>query len=116
LYLNETQLVFGEGPIGAAIMLVGEQPGDAEDRAGRPFVGPAGHLLDQALHEIGLDRRSVYVTNAVKHFKYEQRGKRRLINNRTATRCSDAAGGLIANWRWSNRNSLLPWVQQPRAS
>jgi uracil-DNA glycosylase family protein len=59
-------------------MLVGEQPGDAEDRAGRPFVGPAGQLLDQALHEIGLDRRSVYVTNAVKHFKYEQRGKRRI--------------------------------------
>jgi uracil-DNA glycosylase len=78
LYLNATQLVFGEGPVGAAIMLVGEQPGDLEDRAGRPFVGPAGQILDQALNAIGLDRRSVYVTNSVKHFKHEQRGKRRL--------------------------------------
>jgi uracil-DNA glycosylase len=78
LYLHATQVVFGEGPAGASIMLVGEQPGDQEDRIGRPFVGPAGRLLDQALAQVGLDRASIYVTNAVKHFKHEQRGKRRL--------------------------------------
>lgn len=78
LYRGATQTVFGEGPVGAPIMLVGEQPGDQEDRAGRPFVGPAGRILDQALADIGLDRSTIYVTNAVKHFKYEQRGKRRL--------------------------------------
>jgi DNA polymerase len=78
LYLNATQTVFGEGPTNAAMMMVGEQPGDKEDIAGRPFVGPAGQMLDRALAEIGLDRGSVYVTNAVKHFKNEPRGKRRL--------------------------------------
>lgn len=78
LYRDATQVVFGEGPIGASIMLIGEQPGDQEDRAGRPFVGPAGRLLDQALAEAGLPRSATYVTNAVKHFKHEQRGKRRL--------------------------------------
>jgi uracil-DNA glycosylase family protein len=78
LYINATQTVFGEGPATAAIMMVGEQPGDKEDIAGRPFVGPAGQVLDRALAEIGLDRGSVYVTNAVKHFKNEPRGKRRL--------------------------------------
>src|SRR6267154_6242868 len=78
LWKNATQTVFGEGPQHAQIMLVGEQPGDKEDIAGRPFVGPAGQLLDRALAEIGLDRGSVYVTNAVKHFKNEPRGKRRL--------------------------------------
>jgi DNA polymerase len=78
LYLNATQTVFGEGPVTAAMMMVGEQPGDREDIAGRPFVGPAGQMLDRALAEIGLDRGSVYVTNAVKHFKNEPRGKRRL--------------------------------------
>jgi uracil-DNA glycosylase family protein len=78
LYLHSTRVVFGEGPPRASIMLVGEQPGDQEDRLGRPFVGPAGRLLDQALIQVGLDRTSVYVTNVVKHFKHEQRGKRRL--------------------------------------
>ncbi|MES1936389.1 UdgX family uracil-DNA binding protein [Salinisphaera hydrothermalis] len=73
-----TQTVFGEGPADARIMLVGEQPGDAEDLAGRPFVGPAGQLLDAALSEAGLDRRSLYVTNAVKHFKFTPKGKTRL--------------------------------------
>ena len=73
-----TQTVFGEGAETAELMLVGEQPGDKEDLAGRPFVGPAGRLLDQALVEAGIDRTSVYVTNAVKHFKWEPRGKRRL--------------------------------------
>jgi len=78
LYARGTQTVFGEGPRRAEIMLVGEQPGDAEDVAGRPFVGPAGKLLDRALEEAGIDRAVVYVTNVVKHFKWEPRGKRRI--------------------------------------
>jgi DNA polymerase len=77
LWKNATQTVFGEGA-GADIMFVGEQPGDQEDRAGRPFVGPAGRVFDRALAEAGVDRSSVYVTNAVKHFKFEPRGKLRL--------------------------------------
>jgi DNA polymerase len=78
LFANATQTVFGEGPAHATLMLVGEQPGDAEDLAGHPFVGPAGRILDQALAEAGIDRTRVYVTNAVKHFKWEARGKRRM--------------------------------------
>jgi len=78
LYKRGTQTVFGEGPKRAALMLVGEQPGDAEDVAGHPFVGPAGKLLDRALEEAGIDRKAVYVTNVVKHFKWEPRGKRRI--------------------------------------
>jgi DNA polymerase len=78
LYLRGTQTVFGEGPSRAEVMMVGEQPGDAEDIAGHPFVGPAGKLLDRALEEAGIDRRVVYVTNVVKHFKWEARGKRRI--------------------------------------
>ncbi|MGZ4129364.1 MAG: UdgX family uracil-DNA binding protein [Actinomycetota bacterium] len=78
LYANATQTVFGEGPAGADIMLIGEQPGDREDRQGHPFVGPAGQLLDRALEAAGIDRTKVYVTNAVKHFKFEPRGKRRI--------------------------------------
>ena len=78
LWTNATQTVFGEGPADAKIMFVGEQPGDKEDREGHPFVGPAGLLLDRALVEAGIDRERVYVTNAVKHFKFEPRGKRRL--------------------------------------
>src|SRR6188472_2968343 len=78
LYKNATQTVFGEGPVGARLMLVGEQPGDQEDLAGKPFVGPAGKMLDKALAEAGVDRTEVYVTNVVKHFKNEPRGKRRL--------------------------------------
>src|SRR6478672_3078746 len=78
LYKNATQTVFGEGPADAALMLVGEQPGDQEDLAGRPFVGPAGKVLDQALAEAGIDRSAVYVTNAVKHFKWTPKGKTRL--------------------------------------
>jgi DNA polymerase len=73
-----TQAVFGEGNRGARIVLVGEQPGDEEDRAGRPFVGPAGQVLEAAMRQAGLDRSSVYVTNAVKAFRYEERGKRRI--------------------------------------
>jgi uracil-DNA glycosylase len=78
LWKNATQTVFGEGPQDAPMMLVGEQPGDKEDLAGKPFVGPAGQMLDRALEEAGIDRRKVYVTNAVKHFKFVARGKIRL--------------------------------------
>jgi DNA polymerase len=78
LWKDATQTVFGEGPPHAPAMLVGEQPGDKEDLAGKPFVGPAGQMLDRALEEAGIDRRKVYVTNAVKHFKFLARGKIRL--------------------------------------
>jgi len=78
LYKDTTQAVFGEGSNGAEVMFVGEQPGDQEDLKGRPFVGPAGKLLDQALDEAGIDRDQVYVTNVVKHFNFEPRGKRRI--------------------------------------
>src|SRR5881275_470253 len=78
LYRDATQVVPGEGPASAALMLVGEQPGNDEDLAGKPFVGPAGRVLDQALADAELDRSKVFVTNAVKHFKFEMRGKRRL--------------------------------------
>lgn len=78
LYRDATQAVPGEGPVRARLMLVGEQPGDQEDRKGHPFVGPAGGILSKALDEAGIERGEVFVTNAVKHFKFEQRGKRRL--------------------------------------
>jgi len=78
LYRHATQMVFGRGDDKARIVLVGEQPGDQEDRQGAPFVGPAGEVLDRALAEVGLDRERLYVTNAVKHFKFEERGKRRI--------------------------------------
>ena len=78
LYRNATQVVPGEGPSRARMMMVGEQPGDQEDRQGHPFVGPAGGILAKALEEAGIDRDKVFVTNAVKHFKFEPRGKRRL--------------------------------------
>ena len=84
LYLNATQAVVGSGPVPARIMIIGEQPGDREDIEGKPFVGPAGKLLDKALVEAGIDRNEVYVTNAVKHFKYEPRGKRRIHKKPTA--------------------------------
>jgi uracil-DNA glycosylase len=78
LYRNATQVVPGDGPAHAKVMLVGEQPGDKEDLAGRPFVGPAGRVLDQALADAGIPRAETFVTNAVKHFKFDMRGKRRL--------------------------------------
>jgi uracil-DNA glycosylase len=84
--------VLGEGPIGAEIAFVGEQPGDQEDRAGKPFVGPAGQLLDRAMEEAGIDRKQVYVTNAVKHFKFEQRGKKRIHQKPTM--------GDVKRYRW----------------
>jgi DNA polymerase len=98
LYKYATQTVFGEGPLDASIMFVGEQPGDQEDIAGRPFVGPAGAIFDQALEKAGIDRRGVYVTNAVKHFKFVQRGKRRIHNKPDA--------GEISACRW--------WIEHER--
>jgi DNA polymerase len=92
LVAGATRAVLGEGPIGASIAFVGEQPGDQEDRQGRPFVGPAGQLLNRAMSDAGIDRHSVYVTNAVKHFKYEQRGKRRIHQKPTA--------GEVKHYRW----------------
>jgi DNA polymerase len=92
LYRFATQTVFGEGPLDATIMFVGEQPGDQEDLAGRPFVGPAGALFDKALEKAGIDRSAVYVTNAVKHFKFVLRGKRRIHNKPDA--------GEITACRW----------------
>jgi uracil-DNA glycosylase family protein len=85
LYQQATQTVFGEGAVHATIMLIGEQPGDQEDQAGHPFVGPAGKILDKALAEVGLARGRVYVTNAVKHFKWEPQGKRRKHKKPSAT-------------------------------
>jgi DNA polymerase len=92
LYKYGTQAVFGEGPLDAAIMFVGEQPGDNEDLEGRPFIGPAGEVFNAALEKAGIDRSTVYVTNAVKHFKFIQRGKRRIHNKPDA--------GEIQACRW----------------
>jgi DNA polymerase len=92
LYRNATQCVFGEGPTDARVMVVGEQPGDEEDRQGHPFVGPAGKVLDQAMEEAGLDRGRVWLTNTVKHFKFVLRGKRRIHNKPDA--------GQIEACRW----------------
>src|SRR5689334_13355175 len=85
LWKNATQTVFGEGSSGSTVIMIGEQPGDKEDRAGRPFVGPAGGLLDKALEAAGIDREKVYVTNAVKHFKWTPRGRKR-IHKKPSTR------------------------------
>src|SRR5215471_4993607 len=87
-----TRTVPGEGPVGASIAFVGEQPGDQEDREGRPFVGPAGQLLDRAMSDAGIDRRGVYVTNTIKHFKFRQRGKRRIHQKPSA--------GEVKHYRW----------------
>lgn len=99
LYRNATRVVPGEGPARARVMFVGEQPGDVEDLSGRPFVGPAGRVLDKALAEVGLPRETCFVTNAVKHFKFEPRGKRRLHKKPDA--------GEIDACRW--------WLDQERA-
>src|SRR5689334_16600561 len=87
-----TRAVLGEGPLHPDIAFVGEQPGDQEDLAGKPFVGPAGKMLDKAMAEAGIDRKETYVTNAVKHFKFEQRGKRRIHSKPTA--------GEVKHYRW----------------
>jgi uracil-DNA glycosylase family protein len=95
LYKNATQAVFGEGARRAEVLFVGEQPGDKEDIAGRPFVGPAGQLFDKALEEAGIDRTQTYVTNAVKHFKWKARGKRRIHQKPT----------------WSEVTACRPWLE-----
>jgi probable DNA metabolism protein len=100
LYKHATQTVFGEGPVDAALMFVGEQPGDQEDLAGRPFVGPAGQVFDRAIAAAGIDRTGVYVTNAVKHFKFEQRGKRRIHQK------PDAGEITACRW-WIEQEALL---------
>jgi DNA polymerase len=96
LYAGATQTVFGEGSAAASIVLIGETPGDQEDRQGRPFVGPAGRLMDEALEQAGIDRNQVYVTNAVKHFKYILRGKRRLHQKPTVIEISACRPWLVA--------------------
>ena len=95
LYRNATQTVFGEGPQRALVMLVGEQPGDQEDRQGHPFVGPAGRILDEALADAGIPRDRTYVTNAVKHFKWKARGKRRIHDKPN----------------WSEVAACRPWLE-----
>jgi uracil-DNA glycosylase len=105
LYKEATQVVPGEGPARAHFMLVGEQPGDKEDLAGRPFVGPAGRMLDAALKDAGIDRKDVFVTNAVKHFKHEMRGKKRLHkrpNSYEIDRCR--------TWLDQEREALRPSI------
>src|SRR5213076_2129711 len=99
LWERGTQTVFGEGATHARVMFVGEQPGNEEDLAGHPFVGPAGKLLDRALEEAGIDRRIVYVTNIVKHFKWEPRGKRRIHKKP----------------RQSEINACRPWIEDELA-
>jgi len=98
LYKHATQTVFGEGPQKARVMIIGEQPGDQEDRRGRPFVGPAGTLLDRALTAAGIDRKEVYVTNIVKHFKWEPRGKRRIHKKPSALEISACRSWLDAEF------------------
>src|SRR3954454_13998719 len=95
LYANATQAVFGEGKLTSEVMLVGEQPGDQEDLAGAPFVGPAGKLLDRALDEAGIDRGTTYVTNAVKHFKWKARGPRRIHDKPS----------------WTEQMACRPWLE-----
>ena len=95
LYANATQAVFGEGALTSEVMLVGEQPGDQEDLAGVPFVGPAGKLLDRALDEAGIERKNAYVTNAVKHFKWKARGTRRIHDKPS----------------WTEQMACRPWLE-----
>jgi DNA polymerase len=100
LYKTGTQTVFGEGTRNAEAMFVGEQPGDQEDKAGRPFVGPAGQLLDDALDDAGIDRTKVYVANVVKHFKWQARGKRRIHQKPS----------------WSEIAACRPWLEAELAA
>jgi uracil-DNA glycosylase family protein len=95
LWQTGTQTVFGEGSARATVVLVGEQPGDQEDRAGRPFVGPAGRVLDDALDQAGIDRTAAYVTNAVKHFKWTARGKRRIHQKPNAAEIAACTGAWL---------------------
>jgi DNA polymerase len=108
LWHNATQAVFGEGLVRAHVMLVGEQPGDKEDLAGRPFVGPAGRLLDEALEAAGIDRKQVYVTNAVKHFKWKARGKRRIHDKPNAAEIAACRPWLDGELRLVSPRVLVP--------
>jgi uracil-DNA glycosylase len=108
LWRNATQAVFGEGLVRAEIMLVGEQPGDKEDLAGHPFVGPAGRVLDEALEAAGIDREQVYVTNAVKHFKWKARGKRRIHDKPNAAEIAACRPWLDAELRVVSPRVLVP--------
>jgi DNA polymerase len=99
LYANATQAVLGEGPLPVELMLVGEQPGDQEDKAGKPFVGPAGRLLDKALDEAGVRRDRAYLTNAVKHFKWKARGPRRIHDKPS----------------WTEQVACRPWLEEELA-
>ncbi len=130
LYKNATQTVFGDGPRNPPMMLVGEQPGDSEDLSGKPFVGPAGKIMDRALEEAGINRKEVYVTNVVKHFKWEPRGKRRIHqrpNSRdiaacrpwleagTPSRCRPKSPGR-SSWRFCRSGHLRAFFPgHPRA-
>ena len=107
LYKRGTQTVFGEGPKRATMMMVGEQPGDYEDVAGKPFVGPAGKIMDRALEEAGIDRSQVYVTNAVKHFKWEPRGKRRIHQKPNSREIAACRPWLEAELRIIRPNLLV---------
>ena len=107
LYKRATQTVFGEGLKRAVMMLVGEQPGDYEDVAGKPFVGPAGKIMDRALEEAGIDRSQVYVTNAVKHFKWEPRGKRRIHQKPNSREIAACRPWLEAELRIVNPNLVV---------
>jgi uracil-DNA glycosylase family protein len=107
LYKHATQTVFGEGRRTARMLLVGEQPGDMEDREGRPFVGPAGRVLDEALEEAGIHREHVYLTNAVKHFKFESRGKRRLHKKPGAREMAACHPWLEAEIQWVRPEILV---------
>jgi DNA polymerase len=108
LWRNATQAVFGEGNAPAQVMFVGEQPGDKEDLAGHPFVGPAGQVLDEALEAAGIDRRQVYVTNAVKHFKWKARGKRRIHDKPNAAEIAACRPWLDAELRAVQPEVLVP--------
>jgi DNA polymerase len=106
LYKHATQTVFGEGPAKARIVLVGEQPGDSEDLAGKPFVGPAGGVLNKALEQAGIDRKQVYVTNAVKHFKFAPRGKRRIHAKPNAAEIKVCSG----HWLTRELEAIAPEI------
>ena len=108
LWRNATQAVFGEGFARAQVMLVGEQPGDKEDLAGHPFVGPAGRVLDEALDAAGIDRKQVYVTNAVKHFKWKARGKRRIHDKPNAAELAACRPWLDGELRFVAPRVLVP--------
>jgi DNA polymerase len=105
LWQGATQAVVGEGPADADVVMVGEQPGDREDREGRPFVGPAGRVLDEAMTDAGIDRSAVYLTNIVKHFRFEQRGKRRIHKTPAGWQVT-----ACEPWFWAELDALTPRV------